>query len=103
MNNGEIDLEVTKYALDRLGIDDMGLDRSDHRYLRTIIDMYNGGPVGVESLSASLSEEVQTIEDVYEPYLLQEGFIKRSSRGRIVTEKAYDHLHISIRKGLFKW
>ncbi len=102
MNEGEIDLNVCKYALEKLGVDSSGLDASDHKYLRTIIDVYHGGPVGVESLSATLSEEVQTLEDVYEPYLLQEGFIKRSNRGRIATEKAYEHLHISYMKGLFK-
>ncbi len=100
-NNGEINLEVTKYALNKLGVDDNGLDLRDHKYLKTLIDIYKGGPVGVEALAASLSEEVSTLEDVYEPYLLQEGFIKRSNRGRVATEKAYKLLNIKYMKGLF--
>lgn len=100
-NNGVISIEICKEALSKLGIDNNGLDYTDYRYLRAIINTFQGGPVGVESLSATISEEVSTIEDVYEPYLLQEGYIKRSNRGRIATEKAYKTLGIKINKGLF--
>ena len=85
----------------KLGIDKNGLDYTDHRYLKAIIQTFKGGPVGVESIAATISEEVSTIEDVYEPYLLQEGYIKRSSRGRIATERAYQELGIPFLKGLF--
>ena len=102
LNKGDIDLEITTLALKKLGIDDIGLDELDYKYLNTLIKIYHGGPVGVEALAASISEEVQTLEDVYEPYLLKEGFIKRSSRGRVATEKAYEHLKISFMKGFFK-
>ena len=91
---GNIDLNVTKIALSRLGVDDMGLDEVDIALLKAIIYKFNGGPVGVEALSASIGEEVSTIEDVYEPYLLQQGFLKRTNRGRVVTDKAYEHLNI---------
>ncbi len=100
-NDGVISLEVCREALKKLGIDKDGLDYTDYRYLRAIIETFKGGPVGVESLSATISEEVTTIEDVYEPYLLQEGYIKRSSRGRIATEKAYQQLGIKYFKGIF--
>ena len=101
-NNGIISLEICKEALSKLGIDDSGLDYTDYRYLKAIINTFKGGPVGVESLAATISEEVTTIEDVYEPYLLQEGYIKRSSRGRVATEKAYKKLGINYYKGLFE-
>lgn len=94
MGNGNIDLKITKLALSRLGVDEMGLDEVDISLLKAIIYKFNGGPVGVEALSASIGEEVSTIEDVYEPYLLQMGYLKRTSRGRIVTKAAYDHLKI---------
>ena len=94
MGNGNIDLKITKLALSRLGVDEMGLDEVDISLLRAIIYKFNGGPVGVEALSASIGEEVSTIEDVYEPYLLQMGYLKRTSRGRIVTKEAYEHLKI---------
>ena len=100
-NDGVISLEICKEALNKLGIDSDGLDYTDYKYLRAIIETFNGGPVGVESLAATISEEVTTIEDVYEPYLLQEGYIKRSNRGRIATQKAYDKLGIKYFKGLF--
>lgn len=100
--NGDITLEITKMALGKLNIDDSGLDETDYRYLKGIIELFGGGPVGIESLAASISEEVTTIEDVYEPYLLQEGYIKRSPRGRIVTKKAYDLLKIPYYKGMFE-
>ena len=101
-NDGVISLDICNMALKKLGIDDNGLDYTDYRYLKAIIETFKGGPVGVESLSATISEEVSTIEDVYEPYLLQEGYIKRSSRGRIATEKAYNKLGIKYFKGLFE-
>ena len=100
-NNGEITLEICKDALSKLGIDNDGLDYTDYRYLRAIIETFKGGPVGIESLAATISEEVSTIEDVYEPYLLQEGYIKRSSRGRMATEKAYNKLGIKFYHGIF--
>ena len=101
-NNGVISIDVCKEALGKLGIDNNGLDYTDYHYLKAIINTFKGGPVGVESLAATISEEVSTIEDVYEPYLLQEGYIKRSSRGRIATKKAYDTLGIKYYKGLFE-
>ncbi|MCR5647159.1 MAG: Holliday junction branch migration DNA helicase RuvB [Acholeplasmatales bacterium] len=100
-NDGVISLDVCKDALKKLGIDNDGLDYTDYRYLKAIIETFKGGPVGIESLAATISEEVSTIEDVYEPYLLQEGYIKRSNRGRIATEKAYQKLGIKYYKGLF--
>ena len=100
-NNGIISLEICKEALQKLGIDSNGLDYTDFRYLRAIVETFQGGPVGVESLAATISEEVSTIEDVYEPYLLQEGYIKRSNRGRIATQKAYETLGIKYFKGIF--
>ena len=102
-NDGVISIDVCKEALKKLGIDNDGLDYTDYRYLKAIIETFKGGPVGVESLAATISEEVSTIEDVYEPYLLQEGYIKRSNRGRIATEKAYQKLGIKYYKGLFSW
>jgi len=100
MGNGSIDLKITKLALDRLGVDDAGLDEVDISLLKAIIYKFNGGPVGVEALSASIGEEVSTIEDVYEPYLLQMGFLKRTSRGRMVTKEAYEHLKIDHQEEL---
>ena len=102
LNEGVIDLEITKLALDKLQIDPMGLDQKDYDYLEGLIDKFGGGPVGVESLASSISEEVTTIEDVYEPFLLKLGFIKRTPRGRMATEKAYQHLKKSYQKGLFE-
>ena len=97
----EIDLESTKKALDRLKVDKMGLDDVDFELLKTIVDKFNGGPVGVEAIASVIGEEVTTIEDVYEPYLLQTGLLKRTSRGRVVTEKGYKHLNISYQDSLF--
>ena len=101
-NEGVISLDICKEALSKLGIDSSGLDYTDYRYLKAIVETFKGGPVGVESLAATISEEVSTIEDVYEPYLLQEGYIKRSNRGRIATEKAYKILGIKYFKGIFE-
>ncbi len=99
--NGNIDLNITKEALDRLKVDSEGLDDTDHNLLKAIIYRFNGGPVGIDALAASIGEEVTTIEDVYEPYLLQNGFLKRTNRGRVVTEKAYNHLGIDYQKSMF--
>lgn len=94
LNNSNITKEIAKFALDRLDIDEQGLDATDRRILKTIIETYNGGPVGIEALATTLGEERDTIEDVYEPYLLQLGYIIRSPRGRMVSPKAYDYLGI---------
>lgn len=90
----KIDLEVTKLSLKKLNIDEYGLNDTDRKYLRAIIERFKGGPVGLNALAASISEEANTLEDVYEPYLLQEGFVVRTPRGRMVTEKGYKHLGI---------
>ncbi len=86
-----IDLEVTQKALDRLKIDKIGLDETDKELLLTIIEKFNGGPVGIDTLATSVGEEVSTIEDMYEPYLIQIGMLKRTSRGRIATQQAYEY------------
>ena len=92
--NGKVDKDICEEALDRLKVDKIGLDNTDHELLLAIINKFNGGPVGVEAISSSIGEEVTTIEDVYEPYLLQRGLLKRTSRGRVVTDKAYELLGI---------
>ena len=92
--NGRITRDVADKALNRLEIDHLGLDALDRRMLRSIIEFYSGGPVGVETLAATINEESVTLEDVYEPYLLQQGFLTRTPRGRCVTQKAYEHLGI---------
>ena len=94
LRDGRVDEEVARYALEQLRIDELGLDDFDRRMLSTIISFYGGGPVGVETLAAALGEEAVTIEDVYEPYLMQIGFLSRTPRGRCVTALAYDHLGI---------
>ncbi len=94
LGGGVISLNICKESLDKMNVDDAGLDYTDHKYLLGIIERFNGGPVGVDALAASIGEEVQTLEDVYEPFLLQGGFIKRTARGRIATEKAYRHLNL---------
>ena len=99
--SGMIDLKITKESLDRLKVDSEGLDNTDHNLLKAIIYKFNGGPVGIDALASSIGEEVTTIEDVYEPYLLQNGFLKRTNRGRVVTEKAYKHLHINHQEDMF--
>ncbi len=93
-----IDEEVTKTALKRLKVDENGLDQVDIQYLEALIEKFSGGPVGAQTVATSIGEEVTTIEDVVEPYLLQEGFVKRTPRGRVATEKAYKHLGIEIEK-----
>ena len=89
---GKIDYDIANYALARLEVDDIGLDEVDRKMLKTIIDYYNGGPVGLDTLAATIGEEAITIEDVYEPYLLQIGFLSRTPRGRCATTLAYSHL-----------
>lgn len=100
-NDGVISSEIAKTALDRLRVDHLGLDAVDHKYLKGIIERFKGGPAGLEAIASSIGEEPMTLEDVYEPYLLQIGFINRTPRGRIVTPKAYEHLQIPYQKELF--
>ncbi len=102
MGDGTITLEITKMALDKLKVDAIGLDDTDYHLLKSIIEKFNGGPVGIEAIASSIGEEQTTIEDVYEPYLLQIGFLKRTSRGRIVTQLAYEHLKIAYQKDMFE-
>jgi len=90
--NGKIDLEITRYALKSLNVDKHGLDEMDNKILLTLIDKYKGGPVGINTLSVAVSESSETLEEVYEPFLIQQGFIVRTPRGREVTKLAYDHL-----------
>ena len=92
--DGKINLEIAQFALNKLEIDELGLDNVDRKMLETIIKIYNGGPVGLETLAATVGEEAITIEDVYEPYLMQIGFLSRTQRGRCVTKLGYDHLGI---------
>ncbi|MBQ3385019.1 MAG: Holliday junction branch migration DNA helicase RuvB [Erysipelotrichaceae bacterium] len=100
-DDGTIDLEIANLALDRLKVDKLGLDDVDQRYIMGIIQRFKGGPVGVEALANSIAEEITTLEDVYEPYLLQIGFIQRTPRGRIATTKAYEHFGIPVQQDLF--
>lgn len=95
----KIDRDLVEEALSMLGIDSLGLEEADRRLLRSIIEKFDGGPVGSSTLAAAISEDVDTIEDVHEPYLMQIGFIKRTSRGRVATGKAYHHLGLSLPKG----
>ena len=99
---GRIDLKITLEALDRLNVDKYGLDTIDIEYLEALINKFNGGPVGVETISTAIGEEITTIEDVVEPFLLQEGFIKRTRSGRVATEKSYEHLGIDHNRSLFE-
>ncbi len=99
--DGKIDLGIAKNSLHSLEVDERGLDDMDRRLLITIIEKYNGGPVGIETIAASLREDKETIEDVYEPYLLQEGLIERTPRGRQATKIAYQHFGKDVPKGLF--
>lgn len=102
--NGTIDIEIAKYALKALNVDAHGLDEMDNKILTTIIDKFKGGPVGLTTLATAVSESSETIEEVYEPFLIQEGFIMRTPRGREVTDKAYKHLgklNTNIQPGLF--
>jgi len=97
---GIINNDILDLSLDKLKVDKLGLDETDYNLLLSIIEKFNGGPVGIEALASSIGEEVSTIEDVYEPYLLQHGYLKRTARGRVVTEKAYNHLGIEKNKGV---
>ena len=102
--NGTIDIEIARYALKALNVDAHGLDEMDNKILTTIIDKFKGGPVGLTTLATAVSESSETIEEVYEPFLIQEGFIMRTPRGREVTDKAYKHLgklNTNIQGGLF--
>ena len=95
---GSITLDITRQALNALGVDEMGLENLDREIIRTIIERFNGGPVGIETIAASIGEERVTIEDVYEPYLIQAGFLHRTQKGRMVSEMAYRHLGIEYDK-----
>lgn len=98
LGDGKVDLNMAKIALNKLEIDDLGLDQTDRNILLTIIQKYAGGPVGIETLAATTGEEIETIEDVYEPFLMQIGFIARTPRGRIALPAAYEHLNIEYKK-----
>ena len=102
MNGGKITHSAAKEALDRLGIDALGLDWNDRRILDTIIRLYGGGPIGLETLAAAIGEEAITIEDVYEPFLMQIGFLNRTPRGRCVTEAAYNHMGYNKQEKLWR-
>ena len=93
-SGGIINEEILNSSLDRLKVDKSGLDETDRILLTAIIERFNGGPVGIEALASSIGEEASTIEDVYEPYLLQQGYLKRTARGRVVTDKTYEYLNI---------
>jgi Holliday junction DNA helicase RuvB len=94
MADGRITLETARFALERLDVDEVGLDEVDRRVLRTVIEKFGGGPVGLETIAAAISEDPDTIADVYEPYLLQLGFLDRTRLGRVATPLAYRHLGI---------
>ena len=103
--SGKIDMEIAKFSLEALNIDRYGLDEIDNKLLLTIIDKFNGGPVGLSTIATALGEDAETVEEVYEPFLIKEGFIKRTPRGREVTMLAYNHLHKnphSMQSGLFQ-
>ena len=104
LGDGRLSHDVAERALDRLDVDRAGLDEMDRRYLSVIIDFYKGGPVGIETIAAALSEPRDTLEDVYEPFLIQQGFLARTARGRVATERAYQHLKLPLpsrQQGLF--
>ena len=98
LGDGKVDLKMAKLALSKLEIDDLGLDQTDRNILLTIIQKYAGGPVGIETLAATTGEEMETIEDVYEPFLMQIGFVARTPRGRVALPSAYEHLNIEYNK-----
>ncbi len=102
-NEGKVTYDITLKTLNNLNIDELGLDDKDRQYLLTIIKNFKGGPVGVDNLASALSEDRLTIENVYEPYLIKEGFVQRTIRGRVATEKAYKHLNIKYNTGLFSY
>ncbi|MDD3191293.1 MAG: Holliday junction branch migration DNA helicase RuvB [Bacilli bacterium] len=97
----QIEMDITKHSLEKLHIDKAGLNTTDHRYLLSIIEKFKGGPVGLNAIASSIGEEITTLEDVYEPYLLQEGFIVRTPRGRMATAKAYEHLGLKDERTRF--
>lgn len=97
--NGTIDMEIARFGLEALHVDEYGLDEMDNKILTTIIDKFKGGPVGVGTIATAVGEQAGTIEEVYEPFLIQEGFMARTQRGRIVTDKAYNHLGIERPQG----
>ena len=97
----KIDVDLASRALEALKIDDLGLDDVDIKYLKAIIERFQGGPVGLESIASSIGEEITNLEDVYEPYLLMIGLVNRTPRGRVATAKAYDHLKITHEWSLF--
>lgn len=101
IGNGVVTKKITDHALSKLGIDGNGLDHTDYRYLKAIVEKFSGGPVGIETIATSIAEEITTVEDVYEPYLMMEGYLRRTPRGRIATEKAYEALGVKYYKGLF--
>ncbi|MDY7035804.1 MAG: Holliday junction branch migration DNA helicase RuvB [Thermodesulfobacteriota bacterium] len=94
--DGVITLEVARQALDMLNVDDQGLDKMDRHIMLTILEKFNGGPIGLDTLSAAVSEEKDTLEDVYEPFLIQRGYLKRTPRGRVATRRAYEHFGIKF-------
>ena len=96
LGDGRIDLKMAEEALRRLNVDGAGLDEMDRRLLSIIVEHYKGGPVGIETLAAALSEPRDTLEDVYEPYLIQQGFLARTARGRVATDRAYQHLELPL-------
>jgi Holliday junction DNA helicase RuvB len=98
---GIIDMKITREALEALAVDTLGLDEIDRKLLLTIIEKFNGGPAGIEAIAATLREDRDTIEDVYEPFLLQEGLLERTARGRLATRRAYEHLCKIVPQGLF--
>ena len=98
--NGAIDLDIARYALEALNIDRYGLDEIDNKILTTIIDKFKGGPVGVTTIATAIGEDAGTVEEVYEPFLIKEGFIRRTPRGREVTELAYQHLGRTPLRGM---
>ncbi len=103
LHDGRIDLRVAKEALAALEVDEAGLDANDRRLLRTIVEKFGGGPVGLETLGAAVSEDAETIEDVYEPYLLQQGYLQRTPRGRVATDRAFKHLGVTPPGGAPLW
>ncbi len=96
LGSGVITKEITEKSLNTLGIDSEGLDLIDHKILKTMIESYHGGPVGLSTIAVNISEDIETVESMYEPYLIQKGYIKRTPRGRMVTKKAYNHLGIQV-------
>ena len=101
--DGKIDYEVARASLDRMEVDKMGLDRSDRLILMTIMEKFSGGPVGLDTLAAAIGEDAGTIEDVYEPYLIQNGFINRTPKGRVATQLCYKHLQFFVHQNLLKF